>query len=315
MSAKENRVAAVVVTYNRLALLQKCIEHLLDQTLPCDILVVNNASTDGTTSWLEAEQAAGNLLTYATGKNLGGAGGFNYGMRWAVEAGYDALWLMDDDCLPQPDALEKLLEADKLLDGDYGWLSSRCFWTDGSECRMNRQKLKKNFCKHSPWMEYGLTQAKQATFVSLFLRGETVKQFGLPIKEFFIWGDDIEYTRRIAVQGKLPSFVVEQSRVIHAMKNNNGSSIALDTTERIDRYRYAFRNEAYAYRQEGVGGILYYIAKCVLNFCRIVVFAPDHKGKRLQVLFSSMVKGIQFKPKTEVLSVERICVDNAEKGR
>lgn len=315
MSTKVNRVAAVVVTYNRLPLLQKCIEHLRGQTIPCDILVVNNASTDGTTSWLAAEQAADHLLTYDTGKNLGGAAGFNYGMRWAVEAGYTYLWVMDDDCLPEPHALEKLMEADKMLGGDYGWLSSRCFWKDGSECRMNLQKLKKSFIAYDPLVKHGLAQAKQATFVSLFLRTETVKQFGLPISEFFIWGDDIEYTRRIAVRGKRPSFVVGQSRVIHAMRDNNGSSIALDTAERIDRYRYAFRNEAYTYRQEGVGGILYYFAKCGLNFCRIMVLAPDHKGKRLQVLFTSMVKGIQFKPKTEPLSVDCIRVDNTEKGR
>ena len=47
-------------------------------------------------------------------------------------------------------------------------------------------------------MKYGLVQAEQATFVSLLLRAATVQKVGLPIKEFFIWGDDIEYTRRIA---------------------------------------------------------------------------------------------------------------------
>ena len=137
---RNNRVAAVVVTYNRLPLLQKCIESLRAQTAPCDILVVNNASTDGTGPWLAAQKTAGVLLARDTGENLGGAGGFNYGMRWALEAGYDYLWLMDDDCLPQPDALEKLLEADTLLGGEYGWLSSRCLWTDGSVCNMNLQR-------------------------------------------------------------------------------------------------------------------------------------------------------------------------------
>ena len=132
---KNDRVAAVVVTYNRLPLLQKCIEKLEAQTAPCDILVVNNASSDGSTEWLEARQG-GRLLPKNTGANLGGAGGFNCGMRWAVEAGYDRLWLMDDDCLPEPDALEKLLEADALLKGEYGWLSSVALWVDGSECRI-----------------------------------------------------------------------------------------------------------------------------------------------------------------------------------
>ena len=304
MSAEKNRVAAVVVTYNRLPLLQKCIESLHAQTASCDILVVNNASTDGTGPWLAAQEAAGVLMARDTGENLGGAGGFNKGIRWAVEAGYDYLWVMDDDCLPEPDALEKLLEADRLLDGNYGWLSSVALWKDGSECKMNRQKLKKSFYEYSPLMKYGIVQAEQATFVSLFLRTETVRKFGLPIKEFFIWGDDIEYTRRVAVRGKRPCFVAGQSQVVHAMKDNNGSSIALDAAERINRYRYAFRNEAYTYRQEGLKGMCYYLAKCGLNICRIVVLAPDHKWKRVRVLIGSMVEGAYFRPKIEMVKRE-----------
>lgn len=212
--------AAVVVTFNRLPLLQKCIEKLEAQTALCDILVVNNASTDGTAQWL-AEREAKNDRLHAknTSANLGGAGGFNLGIRWAVEAGYKTLWLMDDDCLPEPDALEELLEADALLGGSFGWLSSVALWTDGTECKMNRQKLKKSFYDYSPLLQYGLVQAEQATFVSLLLRAETVRRVGLPIRDYFIWGDDIEYTRRIAVREGLPSFLAGQSRVVHAMEH------------------------------------------------------------------------------------------------
>ncbi len=300
MSVEKNRVAAVVVTYNRLSLLQQCVESLRAQTAPCDILVVNNASTDGTAEWLEAQQTKETLAARDTGANIGGAGGFNYGMRWAVEAGYDYLWVMDDDCLPKPDALEKLLEADEVLHGDYGWLSSVALWTDGKECNMNRQKLKKSFYTDRLLKQYGVVQAKQATFVSLLLCAKTVKQFGLPIKDYFIWGDDIEYTRRIAVRGNRPSFVAGQSQVIHAMKDNNGSSIATDRAERIDRYRYAFRNEAFTYRQEGLKGVCYYLAKCGLNGCRILAKAPGLKGKRLAVLVKSMAEGIVFRPTVEI---------------
>ena len=299
---RNERVAAVVVTYNRLPLLQKCIEKLESQTKPCDILVVDNASTDGTAVWLVERQSENTRLRARnTGENLGGAGGFNYGMRWAVEAGYEYLWVMDDDCLPEPDALEKLLEADIYLKGEYGWLSSVALWTDGTECRMNRQKLKKSFYEYSPLMKYGLVQAEQATFVSLFLRAETVRRVGLPIRDFFIWGDDIEYTRRVAVREGLPCFVAGQSQVVHAMKENGGSSIAIDSSERIDRYRYAFRNEAFTYRQEGVRGVCYYLAKCGLNFCRILVKAPDRRGKRIGVLVGSMVRGVFFRPRIEKL--------------
>ena len=292
----QNPTAAVVVTHNRIDLLRQCVAQLENQICACDILIVDNASTDGTAQWLESQP---DLHCRNTGANLGGAGGFNLGMRWAVEAGYDYVWVMDDDCLPQPDALEKLLEADRILEGNHGWLSSVALWTDGSECIMNRQKLNKRFYEFSPLLKYGLVQAEQATFVSLFLRSETVCQFGLPIKEYYIWGDDIEFTRRIAVRGHVPCFLTGQSQVVHAMKDNNGSNIATDCPERIDRYLYAFRNEAYLYRQEGIRGICYYLGKCLLNLYRICRNPADNRIKRCTVVLTSMLKGLFFNPEIE----------------
>ena len=290
-------VAAIVVTYNRLELLRQCVEALRAQTAACDILIVDNASTDGTAQWLASQP---DLHCRNTGSNLGGAGGFHFGMRWSVEDGYDYVWLMDDDTLPMPDALQKLLEADRVLDGNYGWLSSVALWTDGSECKMNRQKLKKSFYEYSPLMKYGLVQAEQATFVSLFLRSETIRRFGLPIKEYYIWGDDLEYTRRIAVRGGLPCFAAGQSQVVHAAKSNVGSNIALDEPERIGRYFYAFRNEAHLYRQEGMKGMAYCFAKRCRDFLRILRFGKP-KGPRFGILFKGIWAGFFFCPEIEIL--------------
>lgn len=291
-SESKDSVAAVVVTFNRLELLKQCVDSLRAQTVYCDILIVDNASTDGTGQWAASQP---DLAYQNTGSNLGGAGGFNLGMRWAVEAGCEYVWVMDDDTLPKPDALEKLLEADRILKGGYGWLSSVALWTDGSECKMNRQKLKKSYYDYSPLLKYGLVQAEQATFVSLFLRRETILRVGLPIKEFFIWGDDIEFTRRIAVQEGTPCFLAGGSQVVHATKNNKGSNIALDDPERIGRYFYAFRNEAYLYRQEGIKGRLFCFAKRGRDFLRIMRYGKP-KLRRLGVLARGIWAGAFFQP-------------------
>ncbi len=290
----KNRTAAVVVTYNRLALLQKCIEKLHGQTQPCDILVVDNASDDGTASWLREQQKAGLLRTRNTGANLGGAGGFNYGMRWAAEEGYEYLWLMDDDCLPEPDALEKLLEADRLLGGEYGWLSSAALWTDGSACNMNVQR-------ETPYrdiqsFEVPLIPGVMASFVSLFIQRRTVSEFGLPISDFFIWSDDWEYTRRISL--KRPCYVAAQSKVIHAMKSNTVVNIATDAPERLGRYRYFYRNDVYLYRREGLKGWLWLLAKDCWHSAQVIA---KGKPKRLPVIFQGFYDGICFHPKTEYL--------------
>lgn len=295
-----NKVAAVVVTYNRIELLKECIKALQQQTYPCDILIVDNASTDGTEEYInKIEKDYDNLHYRNTGANIGGAGGFNFGMRWAVEAGYEYVWVMDDDCLPYADALEKLIETDETLKGNYGWLASAVLWKDGHECKMNRVKLKKSFYEYLEYMQHGIVQAEQATFVSLFLKAETIKQVGLPIKEFFIWGDDIEYTMRIKRFYRFKCYYVPKSIVRHMVKNNVGSNIALDSIERIDRYRYAFRNEFFLYKKIGTRGLLYYFFKCIYNVFRIIILSKNNKNRRLKVLIRGIILGYKFSPKIE----------------
>ncbi len=102
------------MTYNRLALLQKAIKCLRNQTRQLDdIIVVNNSSTDGTREWLEAQS---DLITI-TQDNLGGSGGFFTGIEEALKRQYEWIFLADDDGEPSLDAIE-LLEA-KADNGKY----------------------------------------------------------------------------------------------------------------------------------------------------------------------------------------------------
>ncbi len=297
-----NNVAAVVVTYNRIQMLKENLEALQKQSYPCDVLVVDNHSVDETQEYMNAYiQNHPNMQYIRLSENTGGAGGFNRGFREAALKGYDYVWVMDDDCIPNVDALETLMDADKQLKGEYGYLSSVVLWTDGKECKMNRQKVKKAYYEYAHLLKDSLVQVEQSTFVSLLFPMATIKKVGLPIKEFFIWGDDIEYTRRITVRNRMPSFLVGTSHVTHKMKENTGSSISIDRAERISRYSYAFRNENYLYRQEGLKGVCYYTAKCGLNALRIIKNAPDHKSKRLSVLLKAMLKGLLFNPNVEYL--------------
>lgn len=300
-------VAVIVVTHNRYTMLQQCVSRLEAQTCSCDILVVDNGSEDQTFEWLRNHQKTHeHLYICHLDSNTGGAGGFHYGICEGIRRGYDYIWLMDDDCLPESDALEKLMEADQLLGGaeQYGFLSSTVLWTDGRECKMNRQKICKKYFERVELLKHGMIQVEQATFVSLLIPATTVLQVGLPIKEFFIWGDDIEYTRRITVRSGLPAYMVGQSQVVHAMANNDGSNIASDIPERIERYNYAFRNENYLYRQEGISGLLYYAAKCALNVLRILTKAQNHRTARIWVIIRQFFNGFFFNPQIEFITKE-----------
>lgn len=290
--SKPLRIAAVVVTYNRLPLLRQCLQVLTDQTLlPAAIWVIDNASTDGTEAAVRAMNIDG--LEYRnTGRNLGGAGGFSYGIREATLAGYDALWLMDDDTLPEPGALEALLQADTELKGRYGWLSSRALAPDGSDQPMNRQRK-------SPYTDVESFSGERipavmASFVSLFLRTETVRRYGLPIAEFFIWSDDWEYTRRISRE--MPGYVVPQSRVVHAMKNPGTVNIATDVPSRWERYRYFYRNDVVLYRREGVRGWLWLLAKDLWHTLQVLRDPRGQKWKRIGIIWSGFAAGMRFAP-------------------
>ena len=133
------RTAAVIVTYNRKAMLQRCLRALCTQTAGVpELWVIDNASTDGTAE-LVAQLNLPTMHYYNTGKNLGGAGGFACGIQQAACSGAEYLWIMDDDCLPEPDALQQLLQADAELDGQYGWLSSRALAPDGKDQPRKKQ--------------------------------------------------------------------------------------------------------------------------------------------------------------------------------
>lgn len=288
--------AAIVVTYNRKELLLENIRCLLAQRCKTlDILIVDNHSTDGTRDALEPFIHNGQIYYYDTGANLGGAGGFQYGIRKAVEAEYEYLWIMDDDCMPHPDALDALFRADTRLKGNYGFLSSKVLWKDNSLCTMNVQRYP--LTKNIEDFNEELVPAMLASFVSLFIRRGVVIELGLPIKEFFIWTDDWEYTRRIS--RKYPCYVATQSVVTHKSASNIGAEISSDSSERLARYRYLYRNDVYLYRREGLRGFVYEVARLSAHILRVFLKSSDHRGRRIGIILAGTWNGLFFNPEIE----------------
>ena len=85
------------------------------------------------------------------------------------------------------------MEKDQKMEGKYGFLSSKVLWKDLSICNMNIQR--ETLTRKVKDFDHKLIPAVMASFVSLFLKAAVVKEVGLPIKDFFIWTDDWEYTR------------------------------------------------------------------------------------------------------------------------
>ncbi len=296
--AYEYRVIAIVVTHNRLEKVKLCIEAVLKQTFPVrKILLVDTNSDDGTGAYLkklssENEKMEGIYVK----KNIGGAGGFHLGIRYAVARYGGDVWLMDDDVIPSEDALEQLIHAGRILGDTFGFLASRVKWTDGSDCKMNRPLLDKSAGMGTNGT---ILPVKKATFVSMLIQAQVVRQVGLPMKEFFIWGDDQEYSYRIHL--RYPCYLVKTSEVIHCMEQNIPSNIAIDSDDRICRYRYMYRNEFYISRKKGFFSVLYYLYRVIRDIFRIVIRSRDHKLKRLRAVLCGVIEGSTFHPSVEYI--------------
>jgi len=237
-------IGIVIVTYNRLSLLKEVIDSIRHQTYKDNqIVVVNNGSTDGTYEWL-LEQSD---IIVITQTNMGGAGGFFTGMKYVVEHNYKYCWVMDDDVICYPTALEELVKAYHVRE-NIGFVCSRVVGVDG--CPMNTPvaSTKKTANGYMDLYDYvadrGMVKVDTATFVSVLVSVKTIKKLGLPYKEYFIWGDDSEYTNRIS--SIYPSYVACRSVVLHKRALQSALIFEQETDKkRLANFYYKIRNENY----------------------------------------------------------------------
>ena len=201
------------------------------------------------------------------------------------------MWIMDDDTYPHPDALEKFLQADKELNGMYGYLAGKVLWKDGSWCEMNTPKYKGGMA------EGKYKQIVQSSFVSMFVPRKSVATYGLPIKEFFIWGDDVEYTRRIALRERVIWW--RTARCCMIPKITSVPTIVYDD-ERIDRYRYAYRNEMYIALHEGWKRRVYQQLKIWYHIAKIIL-KSSQKQRKIKLILSASKEGKTFNPSIEYI--------------
>lgn len=206
------RVAVVVVTYNRADLLRGMLTGLAAQTRPPEaVIVVDNASTDHTQQVLDDAIALGlsdRLLRLRLTDNTGGAGGFHAGLGLAHERGFDRMWLMDDDVVPAPDCLEVLLRHDQpalmaVREDRHGRLVEK------AALRFDlRNPLRIKPKTAMVETTYGTRAAMPETvplenvaFEGFLVRRDVVDAVGLPDPEYFIFYDDVDFALRVRRAG------------------------------------------------------------------------------------------------------------------
>ena len=206
-------ITAIIVTYNRKKLLERCLSAITTQTRrPDAVLVIDNASTDGTPAclhkWMPLHLPQATLI--ALDQNTGGAGGFAAGMKLAFENGAEWVWMMDDDAEPHPEALEQLMRVATDPSHVYGSLAvcgDETSWlTTVLNPPLGEVERPEDVPEHA--------EVQSLPFLGFLIHRDLVARIGLPDTGYFIAADDVEYCVRAQHAGA-KIIMASRSRIEH----------------------------------------------------------------------------------------------------
>lgn len=289
-------IASVTVTWNPGVAIEGHMQALRRQSRPLDeIIVVDNASTDGTLELLKRDFPEVKVI--ALSQNTGVGGGFSAGLKYAFDTGHDWIWLFDHDSLPRPDALEKLVAAIQKQshhDCKLGVVASLpvnpenglpyfgCRWKD-------------RFVPVSDMPEE-LCHVDSTTSSGSLIRREVVEGVGLPRRDFFIDFVDHEYNLRIRrhgydiamVPGSVMYHTIGKTRVHRFLGRPR-----LRIEEQAWRQYYMARNETYTVCHElpGIkakGFLLWRMLRTILD----VLIFNSQKALRMKMICLGIWDGL-----------------------
>lgn len=246
------KIAAIIVTYNRLEKLKKCLKSYEKQTLqPCIVCVVDNHSTDGTEEYLQRwkeEKQEFEKQVIRCEENLGGAGGFTVGIEMNLKRSAEWLWLSDDDAYPDPECFASLVEAyTNLTEKEQDETAALCAKVTGPAgiSTMHRRYFRKKRltvrqvpCTVEEY-ERDRLDIDCFSFVGTAIKREIIQEIGLPRDDYFIFYDDTEYSLRVRERGHILCF--PRATIWH-------DSIEMENAPKSWKYYYLFRNWMYTYK-------------------------------------------------------------------
>ncbi|GAB3773905.1 GT2 family glycosyltransferase [Nocardioides ginsengisegetis] len=195
-------VAVVIVTFNRADLLVGMLDALAQQTHPPDaVFVIDNASSDHTAQVLGRNDLPLRITTMP--ENLGGAGGFHLGVQQAYEAGFDRIWLVDDDVVPAPDCLATLMAQDEaclmsVREDTHGHLvekaATRFDLRNPLAIKPKTGMVETEFGTRAAMPER--VEIQNVAFEGFMVRRDVIDTIGFPDPSYFIFYDDVDFAVR-----------------------------------------------------------------------------------------------------------------------
>ncbi len=306
----KQRICVLVVTYNRKACLLKLLPALLSQSAAIDtILIVDNASTDGTPEVLMengyiasfregmlsgSRKEETRILYYRNTENSGGSGGFHLGFRLALELDCDYLWAMDDDVLPEPDCLERLMavlcpDVRLVLPSrtDDRYLDQAIVGVNMSNPFRYSIKLRKS-CISSREIPGDSIPIVDIVFEGPLMAVSLIREIGLPRGDLFLIFDDSEYAWRA---GQVTQLRYVKHAVLHRQ------ILPEKTRRRRMNWKdyYGYRNQYWFDRTYGTNVFVRYLRPVLnhLDLCARAVIKGKWSNLRvLRKAYHDGTKGI-----------------------
>ena len=202
------KILTIIVTYNGLQWYERCLGSLLRSTIPVDIMVVDNASQDGSADWIAEHYPEINLIR--SDKNLGFGQANNIGMRYALDNGYDYVFLLNQDAwLHTNDCIERLVQA---TENHPGYMIMSALWlygsgeriTKGSKLHMIALEGPNNDFVSDMYLGKALQEVYETDYMpaaAWLLPRKTLEQIGGFDPLFFHRGEDDNYMQRVYYHG------------------------------------------------------------------------------------------------------------------
>ena len=214
------RVLVIIVTYNGMRWLERCLSSVTGDAsgaragkvhggIGVDVFVADNASSDGSAEFVESRFPHAILVRNTC--NLGFSKANNLGFRYAIDNGYDYVYLLNQDAWLEDDAMEKLVAAAEKAP-EYGVLSPMQYYAGGEE--LDREFAK--WLRASPGRKGdGPVEVPFEMAAHWLVRVSAIKTTG-PFNEslFPIYGQDNDWCNRLHYHG-LKVGVVPATRAVH----------------------------------------------------------------------------------------------------
>lgn len=290
---------SVVVTFNRKKLLRLALESLLSQSLlPQKIIIIDNASTDGTSEVVSEYKS--NLIQYVRlSENIGGSGGFYEGLKIAKTYSPDAQWvsLSDDDAIFEPNYFKLISDASN-RQPEVKAFSGTVEFMDGSK-QLDQRKVLTNWNNFDAMSVQDEKYANNFyidlfTFCGCVINLDLIERIGMPRRDFFIWWDDTEYSIRVRKYTKILN--VSDAILVHHTKK----------PQKDERYQknwkeyYWFRNRTVTVRSLGKNKAVanLWAAYQVVGKVKQVALETKFKGQRwaaIKVTLDGVFDGFRCK--------------------